>query len=126
MKLTPEHIESRIATERYAQVGVKTTMAVVTLKNGFEIITHAACVDPADYNTEVGNRIARSRALDKIWELEGYLLQDNMQPHKLSAQNDLTALQTENRDLRDSKRELENKVGFLEQQLAVERDNRLA
>ena len=72
---TIEQIEDAIAKEEVIKLGVKTTCVILTLKNGFEVIGTSACVDPATYNEEVGKEFARKRALDKVWELEGYLLQ---------------------------------------------------
>jgi hypothetical protein len=33
-------------------------------------------VDPQNYNEEIGQEISRKNAVDKIWQLEGYLLQE--------------------------------------------------
>ena len=44
----------------------------MTLKNGFEIVTTSACIDVENYDQEVGNKIALEKAMDKLWELEGY------------------------------------------------------
>lgn len=38
----------------------------------------SACIDPANFNGEIGERVAREKAAnaarDKLWELEGYAL----------------------------------------------------
>lgn len=72
MGLKIEDIEGTIAKEESYKLGVKTTAVVLTLKNGFEVIGTASCVNPAEYNEEIGKKFARDRALNKIWELEGY------------------------------------------------------
>lgn len=74
-KLTQDNIDSVIAAEDSLRAGKKTTVVILTLVNGFEVIGTAACVTPEDYNHEIGVGIARKRAIDKVWELEGYLLQ---------------------------------------------------
>lgn len=74
-KLSEEDIEACIEKEEYIKVGRKTTLAVLTLKNGFEVIGSSACVDPDNYDGEIGATYARRRAIDKIWELEGYKVQ---------------------------------------------------
>lgn len=74
-KCTPEQIEAAVVKEEVVKLGVKTTCVVLTLKNGFEVIGISACVDPSEYNEEIGKKFARQRAIDKVWELEGYLLQ---------------------------------------------------
>lgn len=60
------------------KVGTKTTVCVITLPNGFEVVGTSACVDPKNYDHEVGTKYAKQRAIDKIWELEGYRLQSNI------------------------------------------------
>lgn len=72
MSLTPQDIENCIASEEYSTVGNKTTVCVLTLKNGFEVVGTASPVDPADYSLEKGKEPARRRAIDRLWELEGY------------------------------------------------------
>ena len=72
---TEEQIEAAIVKEEYVTLGVKTTCCVLTLKNGFEVVGTSACVDPENFDMEVGKPYARKRAIDKVWELEGYKLQ---------------------------------------------------
>lgn len=72
MPLTESDIESLIAKEDYYTVGAKTTICVLTLDNGFEVIGKAGCLNPDDYDLGKGKPIARRRAVDKLWELEGY------------------------------------------------------
>ena len=70
--LTPEIIESTIASEEYITLGKKTTACILTLTSGFEVVGTSACVKPEDYDIEKGKPFARRRALDKVWEVEGY------------------------------------------------------
>ena len=76
--VTITDIESVISKEEFIKVGIKTVIAVLTLKNGFEIIGTSACVDPANFDLKIGSKYAKEKAIDKIWELEGYLLQSNL------------------------------------------------
>lgn len=75
-KLTLEDIEAKIAKEEDWKLGRKTTCVMLTLRNGFEITATSSCVDPTNYDHEIGKSIARRRALDIVWQLEGYLLQE--------------------------------------------------
>ena len=77
-KLTPEDIEKAIVKEEYIKVGTKTTIAVLTLKNGFEVVGKSGCVDPANYDHKIGSKVAREKAVDQVWLLEGYRLQQSM------------------------------------------------
>jgi hypothetical protein len=73
--VTEADVKASIVSEAIYDLGKKTTAVVLTLKNGFEVVGTSACVDPANYKQEVGAEYARKRALDKVWELEGYKLQ---------------------------------------------------
>lgn len=53
----------------------KTTVVSLKLPNGFVIVESSSCVDPANYNPELGESIAMKRIENKVWELEGYRLQ---------------------------------------------------
>jgi len=61
--------------EQYQRMGKKTLVCLLTLANGFEIVGTAACVDPANFDMEIGKKISREEAVNKVWELEGYRLQ---------------------------------------------------
>ena len=75
---TQEMIDAAIKAECDYKVGEKTTVVVLILQNGFEVVGTSACVDAANYNHETGKKYARERAITKIWELEGYRLQQSM------------------------------------------------
>jgi hypothetical protein len=73
--VTEEMIERLVYSIDYTRLGVKTTVCLVTLKNGFELVGTSACVDPKNYIESTGREIALKDALDKMWMLEGYRLQ---------------------------------------------------
>lgn len=75
--ITREHIEALIASSTFIDVklGEKTTVVCCRLPNGFEIIEASACVDPANYNHDMGVGICKRRIVDRVWALEGYRLQ---------------------------------------------------
>ena len=61
-----------------------TTLCVAILPNGFTVSTGmSACVDPANFDEVKGVKYAmedaKKKAIDKLWELEGYVL-----AHKLA------------------------------------------
>jgi hypothetical protein len=77
-KVTPEHIERLFnkSTKLENTIGDKTTVVVCKLPNGFVIVESSSCVDPVNYDFELGKEICYKRIKDKMWELEGYLLQE--------------------------------------------------
>ena len=50
------------------------TVVLVKLRNGFTMIEESACVDPANYSHELGERYALAKAKNKVWNLLGFLL----------------------------------------------------
>lgn len=54
------------------------TFCVLTLRNGFTVTGESACASPENFNAEIGVRIARENAREKIWMLEGYLLRERL------------------------------------------------
>jgi hypothetical protein len=76
-RITPAHIDSKIqAEDYYVFPGTMLTVCCLTLANGFTVTGESACASPANFNMELGRKIARGHARDKIWALEGYLLKD--------------------------------------------------
>lgn len=45
------------------------------LESGFTVAGRGACVDPANFDLEIGRRVARDDAANQLWQLEGYRLQ---------------------------------------------------
>lgn len=80
-QLTKEYIEGILKnTEVAIQDAVfgKVTIASAKLPNGFVITVDSACVDPANYDPKIGAELCIAKITDKIWELEGYLLQEKL------------------------------------------------
>ena len=77
-RLTPDLIESVVAKEEYHILTDVLTVCVLTLKNGFTVTGESACASPENFDKELGEKIARRNASDKIWSLEGYLLKQRL------------------------------------------------
>lgn len=89
-RLTPDHIDAQIvsevsgrASELFKNVPASKeleclTICVITLKNGFTLVGKSACASPANYDAELGHKIARDDARKQIWALEGYLLRSKL------------------------------------------------
>lgn len=54
------------------------TLCVLMLKNGFTVTGESACASPENFDAKLGRKIARQKAIDKVWELEGYLLKERL------------------------------------------------
>lgn len=54
------------------------TFCVLVLKNGFTVTGESACASPENFDAEVGRKIARQNAINKVWMLEGYLLKQKL------------------------------------------------
>ena len=78
-RLTPDLIDKAIKEEDY-HVFEKTCLTVccLTLRNGFTVTGESACASPENFDAEIGRKIARENARNKIWMLEGYLLKEKL------------------------------------------------
>ena len=95
-RVTPTDIEANIASEHYftAANGLDGTPAdcsmaaydalklltfcVLVLRNGFTVTGESACASPENFDAEIGRKIARQNAMQKIWPLMGYALRNRL------------------------------------------------
>lgn len=100
-RVTPADIEAEIASEHYftAEDGVAgrkiatgqggltaesvgplglLTFCVLVLRNGFTVTGESACASPENFDAEIGRKIARQNAVEKIWPLLGFRLRDHL------------------------------------------------
>jgi len=78
-RVTPKNIDEIIAGEQYHVFDNTTfTVCLLTLKNGFQVSGESACASPENFDIEIGRKIARENARNKIWMLEGYLLKERL------------------------------------------------
>lgn len=54
------------------------TFYVLVLRNGFTVTGESACASRENFDAEIGRRIARENAIDKIWPLLGFRLRDKL------------------------------------------------
>lgn len=54
------------------------TFCVLVLRNGFTVTGESACASPENFDAEIGRKVARGNAMQKIWPLEGYLLKQRL------------------------------------------------
>jgi len=59
----------------FLKVGRKTTIALLTTESGFEIIGKSSCVNPADYNFEIGKNWATKDAISKLEDYKAFIKQ---------------------------------------------------
>ena len=78
-RLTPELIDAAITSEQYHVFpGTTLTVCALTLRNGYIVTGESAAASPSNFNQEIGRKISRDNARNKIWALEGYLLRENL------------------------------------------------
>lgn len=97
-RVTPADIEANIVDEEYftAADGYKgrsgfdprgringlplslLTFCVLVLRNGFTVTGESACASPENFDAEIGKKIARQNAVQKIWPLMGYELRGKL------------------------------------------------
>ncbi len=90
-RVTPADIEANIAETHYFTAADATgigqaprgpldllTFCVLVLKNGFTVTGENACASPENFDAEIGRKIARQNAVQKIWPLMGYALKQRL------------------------------------------------
>ena len=77
-RVTEDSIKSRIAKIEYRLIGETGTVCVITMINGWNTIGYSAPASAANFNPEVGQRYAYENAFRNLWQLEGYLLRENL------------------------------------------------
>lgn len=106
-RITPDDIEKNIVSEHCftafdgcvgVNIGVKgapifigngqingplscLTFCVLVLRNGFTVTGESACASPENFDPEIGRKIARQNAVQKIWPLMGYELRSQLAVH---------------------------------------------
>lgn len=76
-RITPDSIDRLVASaaEHYWRVPGTTTMVCsLVLRSGFVVTGTSACASPDNFDEEIGRRLARARAREQLWPLEGYRL----------------------------------------------------
>ena len=94
-RITPAEIEANISGEHYftaadgvtgasdGRVGYAgglqlLTFCVLVLRNGFTVTGESACASPENFDAEIGRKIARQNAINKVWPLMGYELRSQL------------------------------------------------
>ena len=94
-RITPADIEANIASEHYftAWDGASVqldgppnlptalgllTFCVLVLRNGFTVTGESACASPENFDADIGRKIARENAINKVWPLMGYELRSKL------------------------------------------------
>ena len=95
-RVTPADIEANIVDSNYftAADGIRganelecergnpltlLTFCVLVLRNGFTVTGESACASPENFDAEIGRKIARQNAVQKVWPLMGYALKEQLQ-----------------------------------------------
>lgn len=77
-RVTEESIKAKIASVEYLSPKPFTTLCVITMKNGWVSTGFSAPADVRNFDAEVGERYAYDNAFKPLWQLEGYLLRDQL------------------------------------------------
>ena len=54
------------------------TFCVLVLHNGFTVTGESACASPENFNAEIGRKVARDNAVEKVWPLMYYELRSKL------------------------------------------------
>ena len=94
-KITKELVEASVDKWQHTIMEVdgqnKTVIVMAILKNGFVIVESSSCVDPANFDFNIGFNSCVNRIYNKIWELTGFVLQC-VQPLLKTPDNEIVPL----------------------------------
>lgn len=74
-KVLKEDVENFVTNVEVMTVGEKTTVVNAHTLTGFDMIRHSSCVDPKNYNEELGKQYALEVVTDDLWGHLGFVLQ---------------------------------------------------
>lgn len=74
LKVTSEDVDASIKSIACHRLTDTLTVCVITLWTNYTVTGQSACVDPANYNEEIGQKLAIDDAKRKIWPLLGFML----------------------------------------------------
>lgn len=78
-RLSPEMIDAVIVSETFTVLpSGKCMVCELTLRNGFTVRGESSVVSRENFDEKIGQDISRRNAREKIWQLEGYLLQQRL------------------------------------------------
>ena len=78
LSVIPEHIENIIVNCEYKKISKRTTICLLTLVNGFEVVGESSCASEEKYNKKIGEDVSRKNAAQQIWAYEEYLLRQKL------------------------------------------------
>lgn len=107
--VTPEEVKENmkdVLVRTVEEFGKPCTYVTVRMKNGFTLRESTTCVDPTNYNEEIGKEICLKKIEDKVWFLLGYALQEKQyqeypqeKQHQKSLQDKPAMIQIEEEEL---------------------------
>lgn len=74
-KILKEDVEKFVTNVDVITVGAKTTVVNAHTLTGFDTVRHSSCVDPKNYNEELGKQYAMEEVINSLWAHLGFVLQ---------------------------------------------------
>ena len=75
--LTAEEIKSCIHSVQFVHTG-KSTICILTAKNGYQVIGKSGTISPAHFDRELGEKYAYENAFNDLWGHVAFLRQNNV------------------------------------------------
>lgn len=75
ISISKEMVENFIVDYETFTKKDKITIVIATLVNGFTIVESSACVDPKNYDENLGEKICKEKIINQVWNHLGFLLQ---------------------------------------------------
>ena len=68
LQVSEKEVEESIVHEVYSKMGAKTTICVLVLSSGYEVVGSSAPIDAEKFEFSIGKKEARKKAVEKVWE----------------------------------------------------------
>lgn len=75
-KIPKEHIAAIMRESKYECIKSENspcTVVIMTLPNGYALVESSGCIDPKEYDHELGIKLCKEALKRRVWQLEGYL-----------------------------------------------------
>lgn len=73
--ISQSDVDNFISKVEAIKMGDKTTVVQATFKNGFSMVSGSSCVEPKNFDMEIGKQCCMEKIKDHVWGFLGFLLQ---------------------------------------------------
>lgn len=79
-RVTLDSMLAKINTEQFInpELSPMLTICILTMQNGFHVTGESCPASAANFDPDLGRKLAKENAIRKLWSLEGYALRSQL------------------------------------------------